>query len=217
MFGLHLNYRAFLKKLVTDLLEKPWIHILLVPHNFAPLGNIESDTEACTEVLQTVPEAKRHRVHLVTGEYDQHEIKGIIGDCDFFIGSRMHSCIAALSQGVPAIGVAYSKKFKGVFDSIDVGDWIVDGRETSEATAVDIILQWIDRRNEMRAALAGKSARAQALVRETFSRLFASLTSPQIDRSIQQNLTHTKVAHSPRNTEGTQPDLSFMMDLDVKK
>ena len=44
--------------------------------------------------------------------------KAVIGQCDFFIGSRMHACIAALSQGVPCVGVAYSMKFAGVFDTV---------------------------------------------------------------------------------------------------
>jgi len=40
----------------------------------------------------------------------------------------MHACIGALSQGVPAIGIAYSKKFKGVFETLDAGDLVIDSR-----------------------------------------------------------------------------------------
>ena len=66
---------------------------------------------------------------IVDREYDQHEIKGVIGMCDFFVGSRMHACIGALSQGIPCVGVAYSMKFRGVFESVGVADWVVDSRQ----------------------------------------------------------------------------------------
>lgn len=45
-------------------------------------------------------------------------IKEEISKMDIFIGSRMHATIAALSSGVVTIPIAYSRKFKGVFDLI---------------------------------------------------------------------------------------------------
>ena len=71
------------------------------------------------------------RIHMLHGEHDQHAVKGIIGLCSFFIGSRMHACIAALSQGIPTVAVAYSKKFMGVFESAGMGHMVVDARDTS--------------------------------------------------------------------------------------
>ena len=34
-----------------------------------------------------------------------------------------------MSQGVPTVGIAYSKKFKGVFDVAGMGDTVVDPRD----------------------------------------------------------------------------------------
>ena len=45
-------------------------------------------------------------------------MKYLIGQCDFFVGSRMHSCIAAVSQCVPAVSIAYSDKFIGVMATL---------------------------------------------------------------------------------------------------
>ena len=66
--------------------------------------------------------------------------------CVFFIGSRMHACIAALSQGVSAGAVAYSRKFKGMFDSVGVGEVVVDARTTSADAAIDKIMKTFDER-----------------------------------------------------------------------
>jgi polysaccharide pyruvyl transferase WcaK-like protein len=174
MFGLKLDYRAMLGRLVDALLKDDSVQILLVPHTFGPADDVESDPQACREVRNALSAENQQRVHLVTYDYDQHEIKGVIGLCDFFVGSRMHSCIAALSQGIPTLGVAYSKKFKGVFESVDAGDWVIDGRTIDADAAVKDVLSYFRRRNEMRAALAGKPERARFLLRDTFARLFTS-------------------------------------------
>jgi len=47
------------------------------------------------------------------------EVKSYISQFQFFIGSRMHSTIGALSTGVPTVPLAYSRKFSGVFGSIN--------------------------------------------------------------------------------------------------
>jgi polysaccharide pyruvyl transferase WcaK-like protein len=173
MFGLELNYRDFLTRLGVLILGNQSNEILLVPHTYASSTDVESDPAACLAVRQNAPPEVRHRIHLVAKEYDQYEIKGVIRGCDFFIGSRMHSCIAALSQGVPTIGVAYSKKFKGVFDSIGVGDWVVDGRSTGTDASLDFVVRGIEKREDMRARLAEKPAQARAVLRESFGRLFS--------------------------------------------
>lgn len=171
MFGLKLDYPDFLRQLLPRLLAHESAHILLVPHTFSVPTDVESDPQASRELMKTVPESQRHRVHLVTPWYDQHELKGLIGGCDFFIGSRMHSCIAALSQNVPAVGVAYSKKFKGVFESVGAGDWIVDGRTADAASGVDFVMQMLERRRELAAELGRRTPEARRLLREAFRKI----------------------------------------------
>jgi polysaccharide pyruvyl transferase WcaK-like protein len=46
------------------------------------------------------------------------EAKTYIAGMDFFMGARMHACIAAFSSGVPVIPMAYSRKFEGLFGSL---------------------------------------------------------------------------------------------------
>lgn len=173
MFGLKLDYRAFLDQLLRAFLARPEIKILLVPHTFAAPGRVESDNEACALLAAAHPPEAAARVHLVAEAYDQFHIKGVIGLCDFFIGSRMHACIAALSQGIPAVGVAYSRKFVGVFDSVGAQAWVVDGREVTASQAVDRILELFDQRAALRPILAARVAEAQAQLRQQFARLFA--------------------------------------------
>jgi colanic acid/amylovoran biosynthesis protein len=127
MFGLKTDYRTLVHDVARMLLKDENVVVLLVPHVFPQaVYRVESDPDACLIVYEQLRQVYPNRISLVKGQYDQGEIKYIIGLCDFFIGSRMHACIAALSQCIPAIGLAYSKKFQGVFETVDAEQFVVD-------------------------------------------------------------------------------------------
>lgn len=174
MFGLKLDYRDFVKRLVEQLLADESIHVLLVPHTFAPPTSVESDPAACREVLASVPAPARDRVHIVTEEYDQHRIKGVIGMCDFFIGSRLHACIGALSQGIPTIGVAYSRKFRGVFETVGAEDWVIDGRADDAASALARVSSLYRQRAEYRKSLQARVSSARTDLRRVFAEMLSA-------------------------------------------
>jgi polysaccharide pyruvyl transferase WcaK-like protein len=170
-FGLRLDYPEFPAAMIAALLEDPVVNVLLVPHTIAPAGDRESDNEACRVVHAALSPAQRERVHLLTGDYDAHQLKGIIRQCDFFIGSRMHSCIAALSQGVPCVGVAYSMKFAGVFESVGMGGWVIDGRKADCEEAVRMAMELYQNRDDTREPLARNAAAARRRLDEVFKEI----------------------------------------------
>jgi polysaccharide pyruvyl transferase WcaK-like protein len=129
MFGLKTDYQELLHSVINLLMNDNNSVILLIPHVFTYPGSIENDPDACIKVYDSFNERFEDRIFLVRGRYNHNEIKYIIGLCDFFVGARMHSCIAALSQCVPTVGIAYSKKFLGVFDSVDMEHCVADARK----------------------------------------------------------------------------------------
>jgi colanic acid/amylovoran biosynthesis protein len=136
MFGLKDDYQRTIGRLVESLLAQPNTLVLLVPHVVTPPGDVESDIDACSRVHDQFAATHPNRVFVARGRYDQAEIKYVIGLCDLFAGARMHSCVAALSQKIPAVGMAYSRKFVGVFDSVGVADLVVDLRtQTADQVA----------------------------------------------------------------------------------
>jgi polysaccharide pyruvyl transferase WcaK-like protein len=129
---------------------------------------VESDPDACEELFRSFAPRFPGRVHIVTGECGPSEVKGIIGLCEFFVGSRMHACIGALSQGIPTIGVAYSRKFQGVFESVGVGHLVVDARRGTEQHAIEAIFSAYYRKEQEREIIRERVAAAQTLLRQTF-------------------------------------------------
>lgn len=150
MFGLKTDYRELICEIIRMLLKKEEVVVLLIPHVFPPAGyEVESDSDACLKIYEQLRQIYSGRIFLVKGEYDQGEIKYIIGLSDFFIGSRMHACIAALSQNIPCVGVAYSEKFHGVFKSIKLEYCVADARSCDEKQVVEKINLVIERKDEI--------------------------------------------------------------------
>lgn len=178
MFGLRLDYREFLKKLLEKLLSDDLNRVLLVPHTFAAEGRVESDPAASRDLIRALPPSLQSRIHLVVGEHDQHRIKAVIGMCDFFIGSRMHACIAALSQGIPTVAVAYSRKFAGVFETVGAADWVIDGRTQSEDEALNRVAVLFENRLRSQADLEAGAAAAQDQLFRTFKRVLGECAGP---------------------------------------
>ena len=128
MFGLKAGLqRKSIYALLRLLIGDRQAHVLLVPHVLG--SDSESDIQALRGGARRAWRGIQGTPALfIRHDFDQHEVKYLIGQCDFFLGSRMHACIAALSQCVPAIGLAYSRKFAGVLDSIGGGATVVDLR-----------------------------------------------------------------------------------------
>jgi len=131
-FGLKCDYQKLINDIVKSLMVYPNTVVVLVPHVFVKTGHLESDPDAGSKVYQQMVDEYPDRILLVEEVFNHKQIKYLIGCCDFFMGTRMHACIAALSQYVPAVGLAYSDKFVGVFESVGVGDLIADLRTENE-------------------------------------------------------------------------------------
>lgn len=137
-YGFRADYRALSVALVRGLLAEEGVRVALVPHVLEPVGHYESDLEACLDVAAKVEGGPR--VHVLRPPYDASEIKHEIARMDWFVGTRMHATIAALSTGVPAGAVAYSPKFRGVFERCDLAGAVADPTRLDSGEAVELLL-----------------------------------------------------------------------------
>jgi len=147
-FDLKSDYQELINKIIHLLMEQPNTIIVLVPHVFVKSGHFESDPDACRQVHQQLVAQYSNRMVLIEETLDHKQVKYLISLTDFFIGSRMHSCIAAISQNVPALGIAYSLKFQGVFESVGVGDSVIDLRTETEQRILARIQEAFKQREE---------------------------------------------------------------------
>jgi polysaccharide pyruvyl transferase WcaK-like protein len=147
-FGINTDYQQLIQHLIISLFKHDErIIVILVPHVYAKRGHFESDPDACEHVYQQLANDYPQRILKVEETFDHKQIKYLIGLTDFFLGSRMHSCIAAISQFIPTIGLAYSKKFAGVFASVGVGHQVIDLRTENESEIVANVIEAFNKRS----------------------------------------------------------------------
>ena len=184
MFGLQVDYRELVQRILELLIHTKGVSILLVPHVFGDDENSESDVIACNTVYRACQGKYGDRLGLLRGDYDQGEIKHVIGMCDFFIGSRMHACIAATSQCVPAVAIAYSDKFIGVMETVGIPSVVADARKLNLGEIVQRIESLYDWRSSLKRELEGLMPTVIRAAIQTFSEdeKLAILTELSVNR-----------------------------------
>ncbi|MCZ4313848.1 polysaccharide pyruvyl transferase family protein [Comamonadaceae bacterium G21597-S1] len=112
-FELNIDYPSTVRQIINTFLADPTVELHLVPHVIVPESPVEDDFAIAEKLAQEYPGIK------LAPRFSQPSVaKGYIAGLDFFVGARMHSCVAAFSAGVPVIPMAYSRKFAGLFGSI---------------------------------------------------------------------------------------------------
>lgn len=174
MFRLRVDYRDLVDQLIHFLIREKQATVLLIPHVFSETPNSESDAAACEDCYKRFGGNYPGRLGLVRGSYNEREIKHIIGRCDLFIGSRMHACIAALSQNVPALAIAYSDKFIGVMETIGFESLVTDPRRMGQEEILEKLADNYERRQDIRRELE----RRIPLIQRRVLTLFDEIPAP---------------------------------------
>lgn len=104
------RYIHLMSKVVGYLIEKLNATVIFVPHVIEPWGN--DDRTVADDIINLIK--NKNKCISIKKEYTAEEIKGIIGECDLFIGARMHATVASTSMFVPTIAIAYSHKTPGI-------------------------------------------------------------------------------------------------------
>jgi polysaccharide pyruvyl transferase WcaK-like protein len=116
-FGMAGDYPTLVRDIIRLFTNHPEpCEIHLVPHVAAmdeARTHIEDDCAANLLLGKEFPNVK-----LAPRFTSPSDAKTYIAGMDFFMGARMHACIAAFSSGVPVVPMAYSRKFEGLFGSL---------------------------------------------------------------------------------------------------
>lgn len=156
-FSLAGGYLGTMIQLVRELINLG-ASVLLVSHVGVPSGDGESDITAIERLREGLTASEQGRVTVLPADLDASELKWCISQLDWFVGSRMHATIAALSTMTPALGYAYSDKTQGVFDTCGVSDQVIDARTCTGMEAVRLMLDSFLARNETRGRLCESAA-----------------------------------------------------------
>ena len=151
-FGLTLDYQEYCWKVCEELSRNENYEVYLIPHvgtTVEPDEGTESDGAICKKIQKKYPAMK-----IISGINTPMEMKGYLAAMDVFIGARMHATIGAFSSGVATIPVSYSRKFEGLYDSLEY-DFLVHAQTDSTDAAVKKTLEYIRQYSELKKAVEG--------------------------------------------------------------
>lgn len=118
-FNLNIDYKEFTERLIEEMLLLDY-EVHLIPHVNAEKNIIEDDYRVCEELHRKMPNT------ILAPRYSSPvDVKSYIAKMDFFTGARMHSTIAAFSSQVPVVPIAYSRKFSGLYGTLEY-KYIID-------------------------------------------------------------------------------------------
>lgn len=137
MFGLQMDYPQLMRDILQRFADHPDpCEVHLVPHVISwQRGALEDDYAASVRLSEEFP-----FVTVAPAFTSPSEAKSYIAGMDFFMGARMHACIAAFSSGVPVVPMAYSRKFAGLFGALGYNETV----DCTTQSADDILTRIFD-------------------------------------------------------------------------
>lgn len=130
-----------------------------------------------------------NKLKLVNGIYTTSEMKGLIGQCDLFISGRMHAGIAALSQGIPTVLLAYGHKHFGIARLLGQEEYVYGGTDPKEI--VSIVKKAWENREEISEALQENLTEVKELVNLNFKIVKEII---KLDKEERDHISEEKVA-----------------------
>ncbi len=146
-FGLTLDYPKLIRELLNTWTKDQNNQVWLIPHVIPDNRPVEDDREAIEAFTKEFP-----NVICAPHFKSPGEAKSFISRMDFMTGARMHACIAAFSSGVPVVPLAYSRKFNGLFTSVNY-PWVADGKTMNNKEAFELIMKGFDERELLAAQI----------------------------------------------------------------
>lgn len=118
----HPAYAQTLGGALDFLAEKLNGRVLFIPH--------ANDDRTLAERIKE--QMKASSVMILKKDYPAEELKGIIGRCDYFLGSRFHSIVASLSMGVPTLVIGWSHKYRELMGLFGMEEFVLDQNASPE-------------------------------------------------------------------------------------
>ncbi|MEW6718789.1 MAG: polysaccharide pyruvyl transferase family protein [Chloroflexota bacterium] len=113
----------------------------------------QDDRIPAKRVWEQMREIRNH-VLLVEQPLPPDMLKTLFGVMDVFIGTRMHSLVFALSEGVPCLGIGYQFKSRGVAREIGWDPWVVEIQDVTGECLTDMLGDLWTMRNALRESIS---------------------------------------------------------------
>ena len=172
-FSLQSVYEDAIEAAIRDFLQSHGSKVLLFAQVHGPTS-AQDDLIPARRVLARLADL-RDQVVLVDRWVPPYVLKAAYGRMDLFLGTRLHSNIFALTEGVPVVAIGYQYKTRGIMRMLGLEPWVLDIGEVHREALVRLLHQaWVERdstRVQMREVIpqiSRQAATAGALIASDF-------------------------------------------------
>jgi colanic acid/amylovoran biosynthesis protein len=120
------KYNREITKFINEIINKnDKIRIYFMPQVIYE-DKKDNDLILSNDIFNSLPKQVKKNVKIITEDLHPKELKYIISKMDFFIGTRMHSNIFALSSLVKTIAIAYESKTIGIMNDLNLSKYTIN-------------------------------------------------------------------------------------------
>lgn len=108
----------------------PEQNIVMLPQVFCGTSYATSDVELFRELAD---KKNDKRIIVAADCYSSDVQQTVIHNANYVIGSRYHSIVFALNQGVPCIALSYEHKISGLLQTLGKEEWCIEFSDTLDS------------------------------------------------------------------------------------
>jgi colanic acid/amylovoran biosynthesis protein len=141
------NYIDSLAKSADSLIERFNAHIIFFPQVIIP--KLKNDIPVSIKIYNKIK--NKSNVSILKKDYSPEELKGMYGCMDLLLGTRFHSCIFALSMGVPTLAIEYDgHKAYGIMKLLGLENFVIEIEKISYKSIQQKIQQLIRNKEDLK-------------------------------------------------------------------
>ena len=142
------EYEAACARAARFFIEQYDGQVVLFPQVWGPSVS-QDDRVAARRVAGYLHDLNRS-VFMIEDPISPDLLKAVYGLTDLFVGTRMHSNIFCLSEGVPVIAIGYQPKTRGIIQMVGLERWMIDIERVSGQALIGLLEALWDERDHVR-------------------------------------------------------------------
>ncbi len=147
------NYINSVKDFMVKEFEKRKCAFVFIPQVTVSTGD---DTLIAEKIRDRLPKKYKKQFVIRRDDWSPSEIKSLIANMDYFVGTRMHSNIFATSMAVPTTAIAYEKKTNGIMETVGLQNYVVEINDITAEELYNKVEDMIINEKKIRIQLSSK-------------------------------------------------------------
>ena len=127
----------------------------IIPNEIQPLSDM--DDIVVSRKIQDILKKEDIPVEIIDSAHmSSKQLKNIIASCEVLIASRYHSCVAALSSGVPTLVVGWHYKYEELLHWYGQDEWGISADECTSEKLISTFNSFWESRDKSKSIIVSK-------------------------------------------------------------